>query len=160
MKYKVHMVLSKFTWYCQSSHGIVKVHMVLSKSTWYCQSSHGIVKVHMVLSKSTWYCQSPHGIVKVHMVLSKSTWYCQSPHGIVKVHMVLSKSTWYCQSPHGAGSGPSCSKLTTSLVNVSLKFRKLISHLCQYFLLKNCEKLLQCKSFSHFVNKKYQCIWL
>ena len=57
-------------------------------------------------------------------------------------------------------SGPGCSKLTTSLVNVSLKFQMLISEICQYFLLKKCEKLLQCKSFSHFFNKKYQCIWL
>ena len=57
-------------------------------------------------------------------------------------------------------TGPGCSKLTTSLVNVSLKFQTLISQICQYFLLKKCEKLLQCKSFSHFFNKKYQCIWL
>ena len=42
-------------------------------------------------------------------------------------------------------SGPGCSKLTTSLVNVSLKFQTLISQICQYFLLKKCEKLLQCK---------------
>ena len=48
--------------------------------------------------------------------------------------------------------GPGCSKLTTSLVNVSLKFQTLISEICQYFLLKKCEKLLQCKSFSHFFN--------
>ena len=54
-------------------------------------------------------------------------------------------------------SGPGCSKLTTSLVHVSLNFEKLISQICQYFLLKKCEKLLQCKSFSHFFNKKYQC---
>ena len=57
-------------------------------------------------------------------------------------------------------SGPGCSKLTTSLVNDSLKFQTLISQICQYFLLKKCEKLLQCKSFSHFFNKKFQCIWL
>ena len=50
-------------------------------------------------------------------------------------------------------SGPGCSKLTTSLVNVSLKF-KVFSEICQYFLLKKCEKLLQCKSFSHFCKKK------
>ena len=56
--------------------------------------------------------------------------------------------------------GPGCSKLTTSLVNVSLKFQTLISEICHYFLLKKCEKLLQCKSFSHFLNKKFQCIWL
>ena len=57
-------------------------------------------------------------------------------------------------------AGPGCSKLTTSLVNVSLKFQTLISQICQYFLLKKCKKLLHCKSFSHFVNKKYHCIWL
>ena len=54
-------------------------------------------------------------------------------------------------------SGPGCSKLTTSLVNVSLKFKMLISEICQYFLLKKCEKLLQCKSFSHFFNSVF---WL
>ena len=37
--------------------------------------------------------------------------------------------------------GPSCSKLTTSLVNVSLKFQTLISQIRQYFLMKKCEKL-------------------
>ena len=56
-------------------------------------------------------------------------------------------------------SGLGCSKLTTSLVNETLKFQTLISQICQYFLLKKCEKLLQCKSFSHFYNQKYQCIW-
>ena len=54
--------------------------------------------------------------------------------------------------------GPGCSNLTTSLVNVSLKFQTLISHICHYFFAtifcwKKCEKLLQCKSFSHFFNK-------
>ena len=57
-------------------------------------------------------------------------------------------------------AGPSCSKLMMLLVNVSLKIQTLISNICQYFLLKQCEKLLQCKSFSHFFNKKYQCVWL
>ena len=32
-------------------------------------------------------------------------------------------------------SGPGCSKLTTSLVIVSLKFQMLISEICQHFLL-------------------------
>ena len=36
--------------------------------------------------------------------------------------------------------GPSCSKLTTSLVNASLEFQALISNICQYFLLKKCER--------------------
>ena len=39
------------------------------------------------------------------------------------------------------------------LVNVSLKFQTLISQICQYFLSKKIEKLLHCKSFSHFFNK-------
>ena len=51
-------------------------------------------------------------------------------------------------------SGPSCSKLTTSLVNVSLKFQKLILQIHCYFLLKKCENPLHCKGFSHFFNKK------
>ena len=33
-----------------------------------------------------------------------------------------------------------------SLVNVSLKFQTLISEIRQYFLLKKCEKLLQCSA--------------
>ena len=39
-------------------------------------------------------------------------------------------------------SGPGCSKLTISLVNVSLKFQTLISNIRQYFLSKKCVKLL------------------
>ena len=47
---------------------------------------------------------------------------------------------------------------TMSLVNVSLKFQTLISEIRQSFLLIKCEKLLQCKSFSHFFNNKNQCL--
>ena len=43
-------------------------------------------------------------------------------------------------------SGLGCSKLTTSLVNISLKFQTLISEIFQYFLLKKCEKLLHCSA--------------
>ena len=39
--------------------------------------------------------------------------------------------------------GPGCSKLTTSMGNVLLKFQTLISEIRRYFLLKKCEKLLQ-----------------
>ena len=41
-------------------------------------------------------------------------------------------------------SGPGCSKLTMSLVNILLKFQTLISEICHYFLLKKCEELLHC----------------
>ena len=37
-------------------------------------------------------------------------------------------------------------KLMMPLVNVSLKFQTLISQIRQYFLLKKCEKLLQCSA--------------
>ena len=51
-------------------------------------------------------------------------------------------------------SGPGRSKLTMSLVNVSLKFQTLICQIRQYFLLKKCEKLLS------FFHQKYQSILL
>ena len=50
-------------------------------------------------------------------------------------------------------SWPGCSKLTTSLVNVSLKFQTSISEISQYILLKKCKTLWQCKIFSHFSTK-------
>ena len=43
-------------------------------------------------------------------------------------------------------AGASCSKLTTSLVNVSLKFKMLILQIHCYFLLEKCENLLQCNA--------------
>ena len=58
---------------------------------------------------------------------------------------------WLCSDK--ICSGPGCSKLTTSLVNVSLKFQTRISEIRHYFLVKKCEKLLPCKSFSCFFNK-------
>ena len=50
--------------------------------------------------------------------------------------------------------GPGCSKLTTSLVNVSLKYQTSKTEICQYFLLKKCEKLLQCKKLLSFFQQK------
>ena len=51
-------------------------------------------------------------------------------------------------------SGPGCSKLTTLLVNVSLNFQKLISQMCQYFLLKKmAEAFAVQKLFSFFQQK-------
>ena len=49
---------------------------------------------------------------------------------------------------------PNCSKLTTSSINILLKFQILISEICQYFLLKKSEKILHCTSFSHFFQQK------
>ena len=47
-------------------------------------------------------------------------------------------------------SGPGCSKLTTSLVNVSLKFQSLISNICQYILLKNVRSFCSAKASPNF----------
>ena len=71
------------------------------------------------------------------------------------VDISVGTASWLAMQP-----GPGCSKLMTSLVNETLKFQTLISQICQYFLLKKCEKLLQCKNFSHYFNKKFHCIWL
>ena len=49
--------------------------------------------------------------------------------------------------------GAGCLKLMTSLVNVSLKFQTLISNVCQYFVLKNFEKLLHAKASLIFQQK-------
>ena len=54
---------------------------------------------------------------------------------------------------------PDCSKLTTSLVNGSLKFQTLISETCQYFCCKNVRSFCGAKA-SHIFQQKYQCIWL
>ena len=51
--------------------------------------------------------------------------------------------------------GPGCSKLTTSLVNVSLKFQTLISEICQYFLLKNERSFCIAKASLIFSTKNF-----
>ena len=51
-------------------------------------------------------------------------------------------------------SGPGCSKLMTSLVNVSLKFLTLISEICQYFLSKKCEKAFAVQKLFSFFQQK------
>ena len=56
-------------------------------------------------------------------------------------------------------AGPGCSKLTTSLVNVSLKFQMVISQIRQYFWFKKWDKLAKAslifstKNISVFGNK-------
>ena len=65
---------------------------------------------------------------------------------------LISQSRSSSQKIYFKISGPGCSKLRTLLVNISLNFQKLISQICQYFLLKNVRSF--CKSFSHFFIKK------
>ena len=60
-----------------------------------------------------------------------------------------------CSAQFYYTSGPGCSKLTTSLVNETLKFQTLISQICQYILLKKWEASLNfsTKNFSVFCYK-------
>ena len=58
-------------------------------------------------------------------------------------------------------TGPSCSKLTTSLVNDSLKFQTLILQIHCYFLLKKCENPLQCSAKdSHIFSTKSNSVFV
>ena len=50
-------------------------------------------------------------------------------------------------------SGPSCSKLMMSLVNISLKLWSLNMAYTLIFLLKKCSSFCICKSYSHFFSK-------
>ena len=95
-------------------------------------------------------------LLQVSGRISMSFWHLN----IAKQLSWTSCSLPMTMKPSKMGSGPGCSKLTTSLVNVSFKFQTLISEICLYFLLKKCEKLLKCKSFSYFFNEKYRCFWL
>ena len=49
--------------------------------------------------------------------------------------------------------GPSCSKLTMSLFNISLKLLSLNMAYTPIFLLKNVSSFCICKSYSHFFSK-------
>ena len=51
---------------------------------------------------------------------------------------IVSKAAMYDKFSFGYPPGPGCSKLTSSLVNMSLNFQKLISEICQYFFMKKC----------------------
>ena len=55
--------------------------------------------------------------------------------------------------------GSGCSKLTTSLVNVSLNFQKLISQICQYFCCKNVRSFCIAKD-SLISSKKKNSVYL
>ena len=67
-------------------------------------------------------------------------------NNLSKLKTKIEETELYMQTRTTSTCGPGCSKLTTSLVNVSLKFQTLISQIRQYFLLKKCEKLLQCSA--------------
>ena len=89
-------------------------------------------------------------------------WLLYTPHFVAQNENLLRSCGGHCHIDEKLWyeSGPSCSKLTMSLVNDSLKFTLSDMQICWNFLLKKCEQLLQCKSYSHFsaTNIRILCI--
>ena len=62
----------------------------------------------------------------------------QSDQSLLSVRRIFASLA--IQNEPSENSGPSCSKLTTSLVNYSLKFSSSDMQICWNFLLKKCAK--------------------
>ena len=103
----------------------------------------------MLISLWVWYiCSSRYWMLWCRIFLFyfyiKTYWVC---------------AHWICHNPQEVfwcknnKTGPSCSKLTMSLVNVSLNFDHEIWHICWYFCWKNVSSFCICKSYSHFFSK-------
>ena len=76
--------------------------------------------------------------------------YCWQTHILAHLPQPpISPELCSCQT------GPGCSKLTMSLVNVSLKFQKLISQICQYFCCKNVGSFCSAKASLIFSTKNF-----
>ena len=63
-------------------------------------------------------------------------------------------SGWQNSTDIEQTSVPGCLKLTTSLVNVSLKFQTVISEICQYFLLKKMPEAFALQKLFAFLQQK------
>ena len=59
-----------------------------------------------------------------------------------------------------ATSGPGCSKLTTSLVNETLKFQTLISQICQYFFVEKMRDAFAVQKLLSFFQHKISVFWV
>ena len=60
-----------------------------------------------------------------------------------------------CNSP-----GPGCSKLTMSLVNVSLKFVTFLSEIRQYVFVEKMSEVFAVQKLLTVFQHMYQCVWL
>ena len=72
----------------------------------------------------------------------------------IRLFDLLARFHYILNLPRRKISGTDCSKLTTLLVNVSLKLKNVNITNTLLFFVGKCENLLQCKRFSHFSNKK------
>ena len=74
---------------------------------------------------------------------------------LIIIDFFLLRTISKCLSSYHKRPGPGCSELTTSLVNVSLNFQKLMSQICQYFLLKNVRSFCSAKASLIFSTKNF-----
>ena len=75
---------------------------------------------------------------------------------IKTLKLVQAMACLHNQSPLRWKSGPNCSKLTTLLVDVFLKFQMLISNICQYFFVeKNVRSFCSAKASLIFATKNF-----
>ena len=86
-----------------------------------------------------------------HKVAVPNSWLAMQPALCFwgKVLKIFQPSNIWIKPLTGTG----CSKLTTSLVNVSLKFQTLISEICQYFCWKNVWSFCSAKASLIFSTK-------
>ena len=97
------------------------------------------------------YCSILHGrvfVMKVEFNEILITWACQHDGNYLPSYMSL-----VTRKPVFGRPGAGCSKLTTSLVNVSLKFKTLILQIHCYFLLKNVRIFCSAKDSHIFPTK-------
>ena len=76
--------------------------------------------------------------------------FCYAVTRVTKIGQAVTSGS---ATKYKCTSGPGCSKQKTSLVNDSLNFRKLISQICLYFLLKNVRHFCIAKTFLIFSTK-------
>ena len=69
-------------------------------------------------------------------------------------HGAESPETFKSYTKENKSAGPGCSKLTTSLVNVSLNFQKLISQICQYFFVEKMWEAFAVQKLLSFFQQK------
>ena len=82
--------------------------------------------------------------------------FCQRQRVLMNAHKI-----WYCGEMRKKNRGPgvqSIVSLTNLLMINSLTVVAKIFSNTLIFLLQKYEKLLHCKSYTHFFSKKYQCI--
>ena len=98
----------------------------------------------------------PKSFLSIKNILQLSSIYGSYPLNKSNPNMIFSENTNVSDLQIRVLSGPSCSKLTMSLVNVSLKFQMKFANFfcCEYFLLKHVRSFYSAKTSHIFSTKK------